>query len=110
MEDLFNKMFYTGIGLISMTKKKVDEVIDRLVEEGKLSEKEGEEIMKDFKSEAGKTRAEFEKDLRNIMEKILKKLDIPTRKDHQQLENRIAALEMKHQQASMKEPAKKAGK
>ena len=48
MEDLFKKFVYTGVGLVSLTAEKLQKSIDTLVEEEKISEKEGKKIVNDF--------------------------------------------------------------
>jgi len=44
MLDAIHKMFLAGVGLAAMTKDKIDEQVNELVEKGKLTENEGQEI------------------------------------------------------------------
>ena len=98
MEDFIKKAVYTGVGFLSLARKRSKELVDRLVDEGKLSEKEGQEILDDLKKESDKSREEMEKDFREMLEKSLDKMDIATKKDLEKLEQRITALEMKQNQ------------
>ena len=56
MIDLIKKTFLTGVGLAFMTKEKITEISKEIIEKGKLSEKEGRELVEELlkKSEKAK--------------------------------------------------------
>ena len=49
MIELFKKTFYTGLGVLALTKEKIEELGDELVEKGKLSESDVKKFVDDLK-------------------------------------------------------------
>lgn len=93
MEDTMKKILYTGIGYLSLARQKTEDVIRDLINKGKISEAEGERIMKDFKKESGSTRQALEKDIKEMMAKMLDKMDIAKKRDIAALETQITELQ-----------------
>ncbi|RQD58424.1 MAG: hypothetical protein D5R98_08205 [Desulfonatronovibrio sp. MSAO_Bac4] len=93
MIDLFKKGFFTGLGLVIVTAEEVEKKIHNLVEKGKLSAEEGENIINDFlhKSENQQTHVQewISKNIKSTMES----LDIARREDMENLEARVSSLE-----------------
>ncbi len=100
MESFIQRIINAGFGAASFAMKRTAEIINDLMEEGKISEEEGKRILNDLRNEGEEQRSEFEKEMRNLMEKILKKMNIPSRKDYELLEKRIEALEKSQTGAS----------
>lgn len=95
MEDLFKKFVYTGVGLVSLTAEKLQKSIDKLVEEEKISEKEGKKIVNDFFKKTESKKKEFEKQLQGITEDVVKKFDFSKAKEILELNKRVRVLENK---------------
>ena len=93
MDDVFKKLFYSGIGYVSLTAKKFAETIEELKNSGKISEEEGQRIMDKFAAGSGKAKEEAESNLRSFIESVLTKMEIATRRDLRNLESRISRLE-----------------
>jgi len=49
-----------GLGLVAMTKKKVDEMVDHLQRQGTLNEREGKKLARQLISEAKKQASNFQ--------------------------------------------------
>ena len=49
-----------GLGLVAMTKKKVDEMVDHLQNQGMMNEKEGKKLAQQLLKEAKKQVANFQ--------------------------------------------------
>ncbi len=100
MEDTFKKILHTGIGFLSLTKTKVEELVNDLIDKGRLSREEGERIMKDFKKDSATSREAIEKEMKQWLENALSKMDIAQKKDLDklrvevdQLQRRVTAME-----------------
>jgi polyhydroxyalkanoate synthesis regulator phasin len=93
MESLLKKMISLGLGAAFVAKRKTDEIINDLIKTGKLSQEEGKRIMDEWEQEGEKQKDQMESEFGRIMEKILKQMNIPTRKDFEVLEKRIEILE-----------------
>ena len=81
MEDLFKKFVYTGVGLVSLTADKLQKSIDKLIDEEKISEKEGKKIVDDFFKKTESKKKEFEKQLQGVTEEVVKKFDFSKAKE-----------------------------
>lgn len=112
MEDLFKKFLYTGVGLVSMTAEKLQEAVDELVGDGKISEKEGKRILNDFFENTETKKAEFESRLKDAVDQVKEKLSFPSRSEYEALIKRVEELEgqlkeEKKANAAKKKPAAK---
>lgn len=95
IEGLFKKFVYTGVGLVSMTKDKLQKAIDDMVKEEKISTKEGERIVKDFLENTGEKKKELEESLKKAVDKAIEKLNFAKSKDLEELRKRVEELENK---------------
>ncbi len=102
MEDMFKKFLYSGVGMVTATVEKVQSTVNKLVEEGKISENEGKKVIDDLLEDIDNKKDEYEGKARGLMENILAKFDYPTRKEVAALEDKIAELEA--QLAAKSEP------
>jgi len=91
MLDIVRKTLLLGIGLAAMTKDKIEDVAKRIAEEDKLSEEEGRKLAEDLLNQSDEARKNLKKQVENFVENTLEKF--PSRKDLQNLEERVAALE-----------------
>ncbi len=93
MEDLFKKFLYSGVGIVTGTLEKVQNKVNELVEDGKISETEGKKVIDDLLEDVDHKKGEYEEKIRGLMENVLSKFDFPTRKEVEALENKIDELE-----------------
>jgi polyhydroxyalkanoate synthesis regulator phasin len=93
MLDLVRKGVLTGIGLASLTKDKVEELAEKIIEETKLSEEEGRKLVEDLLKQSEEARKNLEEEVKKTVGEALEKLDIPSRKDLEDLKARIEKLE-----------------
>ena len=66
MDDLFKKVINTGVGLLAQGNKRVQTALDKLVQESKLSEQEGQKIMDDLRKSGETKRKQFEKQVQDL--------------------------------------------
>lgn len=78
MADVFKKLLNTGVGLASLTADKVQQTIEALVREGKLSEQEGGHIIENLKRNGETKRRELEKQAQGIAAGLLKTVGVDT--------------------------------
>jgi len=95
MLDSIHKMFLAGVGFAAMTKDKIDEHIKELVEKGKLTEKEGREMAEDVLKKSEQARKDLQKQVEEYVQKVLNKLQIPSKEEVEELAARIEKLEAK---------------
>jgi polyhydroxyalkanoate synthesis regulator phasin len=93
MEDLFKKVLYTGVGLVSVTAEKLQEAVDKLVSENKLSREEGRKVVDDLIKETETKREEFEGQIKTLVEDVVSRVKLVTKKEFEDLVRRVEALE-----------------
>lgn len=93
LEDLFKKFVYTGIGLISLTKDRLQKTIEEMVKENKITEKDGEKIVTDFFKNTESKKKELEKQLKKVVDKTVSKFKFATSSNLEELANRVKVLE-----------------
>jgi polyhydroxyalkanoate synthesis regulator phasin len=93
MVDMLKKFFFTGMGVAYMTKEKVEELGKRLVKEAQLSEAEGKKFLDELQKNSEDTRSALERMVREYSEAAMKKMNLPTRKEMEELQRRVTHLE-----------------
>ena len=95
MIDFLKKSFFTTIGIVYLSKEKVQEIGKKYIEETNLSEEEGKKFYNELIKKTEDARLAFEKVMNEKIEIILKKLEIPTRSEIDVLKKQIEELEGK---------------
>ena len=92
MFDLFKKSVLMGLGAITMTKEKVEEVVDELIKKGELAKDERSKAIQDLLKKAEEQEKILIDKVSAEVNKAITKLDIPTKKDLERLEKKIDEL------------------
>jgi len=93
MMDLLKRGILTGIGIASLTKDKIEELAEKIIEESKLSEEEGRKLVENLLKQSKEARKNLEEEVKKTVGDALEKLDVPCRKDVEDLRIRIERLE-----------------
>jgi len=96
MEEYIRKIINTSMGVALLAKDKIKELIDELVNNGKMTEEEGRRFMDELRKDTNQKKENMESEVKGIVERMLEKMDIATRKDLKKLEKRIDYLEKDH--------------
>lgn len=99
MEDLIKKFIYTGVGLVSMTTDRFRETVDQLVKDEKISREEGKEIVDKFFEDTEARKGEFEKQLNETIERVVRQFNFAPSSEVERLEARIKELEAEQKDA-----------
>ncbi|KAA9327135.1 hypothetical protein F0P96_18025 [Hymenobacter busanensis] len=89
MEDLFKKFIYAGVGFVSRTNDRVQDTINQLVKENKLSQSEGEKIMSELMKNTDTKRKEFETQLSSIAKRVMKGMGVASDSDVAELKKAV---------------------
>ena len=93
MFDFIKKTLLTGVGLAAMTKDKIEELAKELTEKGKLTEKEGKELVDDLLKKSEKAKKDLEKDIEKVVKDTMKKMNIASGEELSNLTKRVKKLE-----------------
>ena len=93
MIELIKKAMFTGLGVASLTKEKVEEIGRDFIEQGKLSQQEGEKLMEELRARVDESKQEIKKQIENRVEEILKKMNLVRMSDLDELKLQIKELQ-----------------
>ena len=93
LEELFKKFVYTGVGLVSLTKERLQKTIDELIKEDKITDKDGEKIVTDFFKNTESKKKELEDQLKNVVDNAVAKFKFANSSSLEELTNRVKVLE-----------------
>ena len=105
MIEIFKKSLFAGLGLAVVTKTKLESVLEKLVEEGKMSRDEAEKMGQDLLESGEKQWTDFETRLQETVKGFLKNMDISKASDMKKLEKKVKALDMRLK--ALEEPQEK---
>lgn len=95
MFEIFKKSLFAGLGLAVVTKTKLENVLEKLVEEGKMSREEAEKMGQELLESGEKQWGDFETRLKETVKGFLENMDLCKGSDLKKLEKKVKALDMR---------------
>ena len=89
MFETLDKMMFAGLGAMSMTRQRAEEIFDECVKRGQTVKEEKGRFVKDLMDSAEKTRADLEKMISDQVQKAVGKLQVATQQDLQRIEQKL---------------------
>jgi len=86
--EVWQKALMAGVGM----QEKIKDMVDELVKKGELSESQGAKLIKEWSDKAGATKDEFEKSIKDLIQKAVEKINFPTRKEFDELNKKVDSL------------------
>ncbi len=93
MLDLFRKGYLVGLGLASLTREKVEEVVDELVKRGEVAEKDRPGVVDDMITRMRDEQKRLTNMLRETAQKVVVDMGVPSRQQFDELLKRVERLE-----------------
>lgn len=93
MLDYIRRMTLAGAGLAIMTTEKIQSIMDELVKKGEMTEKEAREAVNEFVEKSKQARKDLEEKMEQMATGLLHRMNIPTRKEIDEIKERLARLE-----------------
>jgi len=93
MKDFIRKSMLVGMGLATVTREKIEQTIDELIKKGEISEKEGKEAIDELVEKSREVKKELTDKIENIVSDTLKKLNIPSREEFQELKDKVERMD-----------------
>jgi len=104
-EDMFKlgrKMFLAGLGIVSLTKERANEIAQELIKKGELSQSESKEFVMDIMDKAEKEKDKLIEKIKPEIDKSLERLNFASKKCVDNLEKKIDELAEKIDKLSKK--------
>ncbi|MCK4518602.1 MAG: polyhydroxyalkanoate synthesis regulator [Candidatus Omnitrophica bacterium] len=95
MRDFLEKAMNLGLGALVVTREKVEAVVDELVKKGEVGQEEGDKLVKELVDKGKEGKEEIEAQIEKMIKAIFEKLDLPTRKEFNELKSEIENLKEK---------------
>jgi len=105
MFEIFKKSLFAGLGLAVVTKTKLESVLEKLVEEGKMSRDEAEKMGKELLDSGEKQWTDFESRLQETITGFLENMDISKASDFKKIEKKMKAIDKRLKAQEMKSKA-----
>lgn len=95
MEDLLKKIFFAGVGSLSLTYDKAKDLVEDMVQRGKITVEQGKKLNEELKKvvEDNKSNAQNISEVENNIKNYINSLNLATKEDLETLSNRIEKLE-----------------
>lgn len=90
--QLLRKIVLAGVGAMALATDEGEELINRLVERGQIAQEEGRKLVQEMRA---KGQESFGASLDARIEKALDRLNVPTKKEVEELSKSIEALSKK---------------
>ena len=98
ISTLARKFLLLGIGALSLTEERLEQIISGMVKKGEISRQEGrdlvQEMLKKIKQEKNNLSEKIKKEFDSLMDKV----DVPKQSEINELKQRVAELEAKLEQ------------
>ncbi len=95
MFEYLKKSLLTGVGLALRSKAEFEELAKEFAEKSKMDQEEAKAFFKECQGKYDDAKTGFDKKIETTIEKMLVKLDLPSRSDIQALNDRIDDLTKK---------------
>ena len=94
LEPLKNSLL-TGVGMALRSKKEIETFAKEFAEQSEMNQKEAKDFLEECKKRYDDAKSSLDKKVEEVVESVLKRLDLPTRKDVDTLNARIDELSKK---------------
>jgi polyhydroxyalkanoate synthesis regulator phasin len=89
MNDILRKALSLGIGITAISREKVQQFVDELVEKGEMANSESKDVVNRLIARGEEQQNEIKRMVQDQVKKILADLDVATKQDLVNLENKL---------------------
>lgn len=97
--DAARNVLLASIGAVALAQDELEDIVTRLVDRGEIAEKDGRKMMKDLverrKQKVQSSRSDIGDELEDRIEKVLHRLNVPTKRDIEEINRKLALLSEK---------------
>jgi len=93
MSNIINKALMAGLGAASLSREKLEALIDDFVKRGEVSYNEKQGLLSDLLESVEKRRTELKQFVQKEVKIVLKALDVPTREEVNIIKKQVERLE-----------------
>jgi poly(hydroxyalkanoate) granule-associated protein len=93
--DAVRKVLLAGVGAVALTVETVEDLVEKLVERGELTEEEGRKLINDVWSKRKKDAKKAEEEVNKRVDELMARFDIPTKAEFEDLSAQISEVSKK---------------
>jgi len=90
--DLLRKSLLFGVGAVSLTAERAQEIVNDLVERGEITREQGRSMVQDMIRRGTETRKQIRDMVKAEVKKAIDEADLPSKSDIKRLEDKIDKL------------------
>ncbi|WP_462271028.1 phasin family protein [Desulfobacter sp.] len=95
MLETIKNTLLSGVGMALRSKKEIETFAKEFAEQSEMNQKEAKEFLEECKKRYDDAKSGLDKKIEEVVESVLKRLDLPNRGDIDALNARIDALSKK---------------
>jgi len=95
MLDIIKKSIYLGLGAATLTKEKIESLVDELIEKGQLAKDDKPKAVQDILDKIENEEKEIQKKIDDTVKETMNKIGIVAKSDYDTLIKRVEELEKK---------------
>ncbi len=95
MFEALRRVLLATIGAASLAQDEIEALVDRLVERGEIAEKDGKKLVREVMEKRKGRATKVEEEMSKHFERVLDRMNIPSKADVEALSQKIAALSKK---------------
>lgn len=92
MLEISRKLLLAGIGAAVLTKERIEGIVRELIKQGEISKEEGIKLVKEVLQKGEEMQKTLETKIEVGINKAMERLNIPTRKEIQELREKLEKL------------------
>jgi len=92
MIELVKKVLLTGVGVAALSKEKIEELAKDLAEKGKMTEKEGKDLVDQLLQSSDEARQDLQSQVEAKVQAVLEKMDLAKKSELDALKLEIETL------------------
>ena len=102
MLEISRKLLLAGIGAAVLTKERIEGIVRELIKQGEISKEEGIKLVKEVLQKGEEMQKTLEAKIEVGINKAMERLNIPTRKEIQELREKLEKLIKKVEEITKK--------
>lgn len=93
MFDFLKKTYLAGLGLLSLTRERAEELVDELIKRGEVAEKDRSKFVEDLITRVREEQEKLFKTVSDTVKKVVHEMGLPTRDEFIDLQKKVEDLE-----------------
>lgn len=102
MLEISRKLLLAGIGAAVLTKERIEGIVRELIKQGEISKEEGIKLVKEVLQKGEEIQKTLEAKIEVGINKAMERLNVPTRKEIQELRKKLEKLIKKVEEITKK--------